>query len=65
MPPPDWFAAVLVLPSALATAGATGDAGKAKAVALADERVQKAIGDNEVKKFVYVPGRILNFVLGK
>jgi leucyl-tRNA synthetase len=43
----------------------TADADEAKAVALADERVQKAIGDTEVKKFVYVPGRILNFVLGK
>lgn len=43
----------------------TADADEAKAVALADEKVQKAIGDKEVKKFVYVPGRILNFVLGK
>jgi leucyl-tRNA synthetase len=43
----------------------TADADEAKAAALADEKVQKAIGDKEVKKFVYVPGRILNFVLGK
>jgi len=43
----------------------TADADEAKAVALADEKVQKAIGGKEIKKFVYVPGRIVNFVVGK
>jgi leucyl-tRNA synthetase len=37
----------------------------ARALALADEKVSKFIGSKEIKKFVYVPGRIVNVVIGK
>jgi len=41
------------------------DADTARAMALADPKVSKFIGDKEIKKFVYVPGRIVNVVIGK
>jgi len=41
------------------------DSETAKALALADEKVSRFIGDKEIKKFVYVPGRIVNVVIGK
>jgi leucyl-tRNA synthetase len=37
---------------------------QARDAALADENVQKHIGDQSVRKVVYVPGRILNFIVG-
>ena len=37
----------------------------AREMALADAKVSKLIGDKEIKKFIYVPGRIINFVIGK
>jgi len=43
----------------------TADADEARSIALADEKVQKAVGGKEIKKFVYVPGRIVNLVIGK
>ena len=43
----------------------TADAEEARAIALADEKIAKVIGDKDVKKFVYVPGRIVNVVIGK
>jgi leucyl-tRNA synthetase len=36
----------------------------ARAAALADENVKRHIGDKSVKKVVYVPGRILNVIVG-
>lgn len=41
------------------------DADEARALALADAKIQKFVGDREIKKFVYVPGRIVNVVIGK
>jgi len=38
-------------------------ADQVQAAALEQEWVQRAIGDKEVKKCIYVPGRILNFVV--
>lgn len=42
------------------------DAGKdeAEKIALADEKVQRAIGDKSVRKVIVVPGRIVNVVVG-
>ena len=37
----------------------------ARALALADPNVAKFVDGKEVKKFVYVPGRIVNVVVGK
>lgn len=34
----------------------------ARAAAEADEKVKKFIDGKDVKKFIYVPGRIINFV---
>lgn len=42
---------------------ATAD--EARAIALADPKIAKIVGDKEVKKFIYVPGRIVNVVVGK
>jgi leucyl-tRNA synthetase len=40
------------------------DAAAARAIAEADESVAKFLEGKEVKKFIYVPGRIINFVVG-
>jgi leucyl-tRNA synthetase len=42
--------------------GATEE--KAKAAALADPQVQKFVDGKEIKKVIYVPGRLLNLVVG-
>ena len=34
-----------------------------KALALADERIIKAIADKDIRKFIFVPGKIINFVV--
>ncbi|MEC8322875.1 MAG: leucine--tRNA ligase [Pseudomonadota bacterium] len=34
-----------------------------RALALADERIVKAIADNDIRKFIFVPGKIINFVV--
>jgi hypothetical protein len=43
------------------------DAGEemARELALADEKVVRAMDGKGIKKFIYVPGRIVNIVLGK
>ena len=41
------------------------DEAAARAAALADAKVLKFIDGKEVKKFIYVPGRIVNVVVGK
>jgi len=41
------------------------DEATARELALADPKVAKFVGDKEIKKFVYVPGRIVNIVVGK
>ena len=41
------------------------DEAAARELAFADEKVQKFVGGKEVKKFIYVPGRIVNVVVGK
>ena len=40
------------------------DEAAARAAALADENVQKHVGQKSVKKLIYVPGRILNVIVG-
>ncbi len=40
------------------------DEAAARAAALADENVQKFIGDKSVRKLIYKPGRILNVIVG-
>ncbi|MEM6781343.1 MAG: leucine--tRNA ligase [Pseudomonadota bacterium] len=35
-----------------------------KEIALAEPGVQKAVNDKEIRKFIYVPGRIVNVVVG-
>ena len=40
------------------------DEATAKQLALADAKVAKFVGDNDIKKFIYVPGRIVNIVVG-
>ena len=49
-----------------ATITLPSDAGKdeAEKIALADEKVQRAIGDKSVRKVIVVPGRIVNVVVG-
>ncbi len=49
-----------------ATITMSADAGKdeAEKIALADEKVQRAIGDKSVRKVIVVPGRIVNVVVG-
>ena len=44
---------------------APADAGEddIKTLALADERVIKAIADKDIRKFIFVPGKIINFVV--
>ena len=34
-----------------------------RALALTDERIVKAIADNDIRKFIFVPGKIINFVV--
>jgi len=41
------------------------DEAMARELALADEKVAKFVGDKEIKKFIYVPGKIVNVVVGK
>jgi leucyl-tRNA synthetase len=36
----------------------------AKSEALKDENVSRFIADKPLKKFVYVPGKIVNFIVG-
>ena len=36
-----------------------------KSVVLSDSRVKEYIGDNNVKKFILVPGKLVNIVIGK
>ena len=42
----------------------SADAKKAEEIALAEDKVQKAIDGKSVRKFIYVPGRIVNVVVG-
>ena len=37
---------------------------EARDVALADENIQNAITGKQIRKFIYVPGRIVNVVVG-
>ncbi len=46
------------------TLPAGADEGQAKDVALAEEKVQKAMDGKTLRKFIYVPGRIVNVVVG-
>ena len=39
------------------------DQKEAEKLALAEENVQKFVADNKIKKTVYVPGRLINFVI--
>ena len=41
------------------------DEAMAKELALANDKVQKFTDGKEIKKFIYVPGRIVNVVVGK
>jgi len=41
------------------------DEDTARALALAEPKVSKFVGGKEIKKFIYVPGRIVNVVVGK
>ena len=41
------------------------DESMARELALADPKVQKFTEGKEIKKFIYVPGRIVNVVVGK
>jgi leucyl-tRNA synthetase len=36
----------------------------ARVAALADENVKKFIADKTERKFIYVPGRVVNFIVG-
>ena len=38
---------------------------EAKRLAMESERVKVHVGDKEVKRTVYVPGRLVNVVVGK
>ena len=40
------------------------DEAAVKEIALAEPGVQKAVNDKEIRKFIYVPGRIVNVVVG-
>lgn len=46
------------------TLPANADQDKAQEVALAEEKVQKAMDGKTLRKFIYVPGRIVNVVVG-
>ena len=41
------------------------DEATAREIALSSEKVQKFVDGKDIKKFVYVPGRIVNVVVGK
>merc|ERR1711871_687475 len=41
------------------------DQAQARELALAEENVQKFVGGKEIKKFIYVPGRVVNVVVGQ
>ena len=41
------------------------DEEQARELAFGDEKVAKFVDGKEVKKFIYVPGRIVNIVVGK
>ena len=45
------------------TVPATADEDTVRSIALADENVQKFIGDKPVRKVVYVPGKLVNLVV--
>lgn len=47
---------------ATVTLPADADENQAREIALADPGVQKAVNDKEIRKFIYVPGRIVNVV---
>jgi leucyl-tRNA synthetase len=40
------------------------DAATIEALALADEGVQKHIGEKEIRKTIVVPGKLVNFIVG-
>jgi leucyl-tRNA synthetase len=44
------------------TIPATADEATVRAIALADENVQKFVGDKPVRKVVFVPGKLVNLV---
>ena len=46
------------------TLPANADQNKAEEIALADEKIQKAMDGKALRKFIYVPGRIVNVVVG-
>ncbi|MGH1374934.1 MAG: leucine--tRNA ligase [Alphaproteobacteria bacterium] len=46
------------------TLPANADQDKAQEVALAEEKVQRAMDGKTLRKFIYVPGRIVNVVVG-
>ncbi len=46
------------------TLSANADQNEAQKVAMAEEKVQRAMDGKELKKFIYVPGRIINVVGG-
>ncbi len=46
------------------TLSANADQSEAQEVALAEEKVQRAMEGKDLKKFIYVPGRIINVVGG-
>ncbi len=47
---------------ATVTLPADADETQAREIALSDPGVQKAVNDKEIRKFIYVPGRIVNVV---
>ena len=42
---------------------AGADEATARAAALADEAVRRFVADQPVRKFIYVPGKLVNFVV--
>lgn len=46
------------------TLPADADQNKAQEIALAEEKIQKAMDGKTLRKFIYVPGRIVNVVVG-
>lgn len=46
------------------TLPANADQDTAKTIALADDNVQKAVNGKDIRKFIFVPGRIVNVVIG-
>ena len=50
--------------SGLADPAVHADQAQARELALADAKVQKFIDGKKIKKFIYVPGRVVNVVVG-